>query len=238
LAPGGLPDIVWVEIPGGDFVYQHGERRRLPTFWIARYPITNAQFDAFIRDGGYADERWWQGLDRRYEAPEAPFWAISNHPRETVSWFEAMAFCTWLSERLGYPITLPSEEQWERTARGADVREYPWGEGYRAGYANINELYVNAGQHHLDRTSPVGIYPQAASPEGVLDLAGNVWEWCLNEYGDPQRIQREGGESRVVRGGSWINNRAYTRAGRRNFDHPGNRDGGNGFRVVCASPIR
>jgi sulfatase-modifying factor enzyme 1 len=235
----GLPDIDWVEIPGREFIYQQGERRELPAFRIARYPVTNAQFDAFVRAGGYGNERWWQGLDKRYEAPGAPSWAISNHPRETVSWFEAMAFCTWLSGKLGGDVTLPTEEQWERAARGSDGREYPWGEGYRTGCANIDETWGAVGQHRLGRTSAVGIYPQDASPEGVSDLAGNVWEWCLNEYENPRRTQRSGTESRVVRGGSWGLNQDNARAACRDRVRPGYRlVVYGGFRLVCASPIR
>ena len=77
----GVPDIDWVEVPAGDFVYQDGERRSLETFWIGRYPITNAQFDAFIQDRGYEEDRWWRGLSEHIRAPEAPGWSLANHPQ-------------------------------------------------------------------------------------------------------------------------------------------------------------
>ena len=102
-------------------------------------------------------------------------WQESNLPRERVSWHEAMAFCSWLAAKLNLPIQLPTEWQWERAARGVDGRAYPWGSDYQPGFANINETYGDAGPHYLARTSAVGIYPHGASPEGVLDLAGNVW---------------------------------------------------------------
>ena len=226
----GIPDIDWVEVPAGDFVYQDGERCSLETFWIGRYPITNAQFDAFIQDRGYEDDRWWRGLGERIPAPEAPSWPIANHPRETVTWYEAMAFCAWLSQRLGYVVTLPTEVQWEKAARGTDERIFPWGPEWREGTANIYDSGIG-------RTSAVGIFPQGCSPYGVIDLAGNVWEWCLNEYEHPERVQRTGREPRVVRGGSWFGLQAFARADFRVYYHPDSRNDYYGFRVVCAAPI-
>ncbi|MEZ5402178.1 MAG: SUMF1/EgtB/PvdO family nonheme iron enzyme [Bryobacteraceae bacterium] len=237
----GLPDIDWVRIPGGEFIYQKGERRKEETFRMARYPVTNAQYEAFLNAAdGYGDDRWWKGLSDPDRTPAVPGWSEPNHPRERVSWWEAMAFCGWLSHRLGYEVRLPSEWEWERAARGANGREYPWGNGYKTGCANINETWAHAkaGRHNLGRTSAVGIYPQGASHEGVLDLAGNVWEWCLNEFEKPRRTQRSGREPRVLRGGSWYGSRGYARAGYRFRDDPHYRDFDIGFRVVCSSPIR
>jgi formylglycine-generating enzyme required for sulfatase activity len=148
-----------------------------------------------------------------------------------------MAFCGWLSHQLGYEVRLPAEKEWEQAARGREGREYPWGKEYQPGYANINETYGDVGPHNLGRTSPVGMYPQGATPEGVMDLAGNVWEWCLNEYEKPKRTERSGTEARVVRGGSWFNFHDFARASYRYFDHPVNRIVGLGFRVVCSAPI-
>jgi len=243
LGPDGLPDIDWVEIPGGEFLYQDGERRTCAPFRIARYPITHTQFQAFLTaEDGYEDDRWWAGFDEpvRSEPTEAQ-WPIANHPRETVTWFEAMAFCAWLGRRLGVTvqglaIRLPTEWEWERAARGTDGRIYPWGRNYRPGYANIDETSGAAGPHFLGQTSPVGVYPEGASPNGLLDLAGNVYEWCLNEYSDPGQVGRGGFESRVLRGGSWIDNRRFARAVRRNGLYPSLRYGNSGFRILCGAP--
>jgi hypothetical protein len=239
LTPEGLPDIDWVEIPGGGFIYQEGERRTCEPFRISRYPVTHAQFQAFLdAEDGYGDDRWWAGFEDPGRIPQEARWPIANHPRETVSWHEAMAFCDWLSHRLGLAIRLPTEWEWERAARGTAGRVYPWGNEYIAGRANIDETWGEAAPHNLDQTSAVGIYPQGASPEGLLDLSGNVWEWCLNEYNNPESTDRGGSESRVLRGGSWNDDRVNARADYRDGNHPAYRDGNNGFRVLCASPIR
>jgi hypothetical protein len=210
-----VPDIDWVEIPAGGFLYGEArERRHTDGFRIARYPVTYAQFQAFLdAPDGYADDRWWQGLTSPEREPAAPRWAIANHPRETVSWHEAMAFCAWLSHRRGLAVRLPTEAEWERAARGTDGREFPWGDGYRVGHANIDETWEHdkVGPNYLEQTSAVGIYPQGASPEGVLDLAGNVWEWCLNEYEKPERTKPGGTGSRAWRGGSWFGVRRRAR---------------------------
>jgi formylglycine-generating enzyme required for sulfatase activity len=237
----GLPDIDWVTIPGGEFIYQDGERRWTEPFRIARYPVSNAQFRAFLEaDDGYRDDRWWRDLTRPDRNAVRPRWDIPNHPRETVSWFEAMAFCAWLSHKSGLEVRLPTEWEWEweRAARGTHGRMYPWGSEYEAGRANIAETMDDAGPHYLARTSAVGIYPQGSSPEGLLDLSGNVWEWCLNEYDYPDRIQAGGSVPRVLRGGSWGDARGVAHADGRRGDHPDYRGGGGGCRLVCTSPIR
>jgi hypothetical protein len=228
----GIPDIDWVEVLAGDFVYQNGERPPLETFWIARYPVTNAQFNAFIQDRGYEEDHWWRGLSQRIRAPVAPRWFLANHPRETVNWYETMAFCAWLSQRLGYAVTLPTEVQWQEAARGTDWRAYPWGPDWREGVANTSE----AGIH---RTSAVDIFPQGRSPYGVMDLAGNVYEWCLNEFCRPERTQQKGDAAREVRGGSWFYPQVCARAYLRfpGYPLPDDRYNSVGFRVVCAAPI-
>jgi len=235
LRPDGLPDIDWVEVPAGAFLYGYNkERRESDAFRIGRCPITNSQYQAFIAAGGYREVRWWAGLEKSSENPR---WTQPNRPRERVSWYEAMAYCAWLGDALGLEIRLPTEWEWERAARWTDGRQYPWGNGYRAGYANINEPYDKAGPYYLRQTTGAGIYPQGASREGVLDLAGNVWEWCLNEYQDPQRIQPGGTGWRVLRGGSWGIGRAAAHTAYREGRGPGYRFDGLGFRLLCVSPI-
>jgi hypothetical protein len=225
----GLPDIDWVKIPSGAFIYQADPHLPLPVFYIARYPVTNAQFQAFIDAGGYRNAAWWQDLAERIQEPKIPEWHEPNAPRETVSWFEAVAFCRWLSAQLGYAVTLPTEQQWERAARGNQGLQYPWGNEFRQDFTNCDDS--------IGRTSAAGIYPHAASPEGVMDLAGNVWEWCLNEYSTPENCRLSGDKSRVVRGGSWVNEPDGVRSSVRSSLYPVNRYNGFGFRVLCLSPI-
>ncbi len=232
----GTPDIDWLTIPSKPFLYQGKKHAALPAFRIARYLTTNAQFQAFIDAGGYREDRWWIGLSKRLDSLP-PQWDEPNSPRETVSWYEAMAFCRWLSEHLEIAVTLPTEQQWERVASGAKGLLFPWGAEYKGGYANCNEPLEDAGQHYVHRTSAVGLYPQGTSPDGVLDLAGNVWEWCLNEYDEPENVQTSGAASRVLRGGSWFSAPLYARAARRYIDAPDGRDDDVGFRVCSVVPI-
>ncbi|QQZ30569.1 SUMF1/EgtB/PvdO family nonheme iron enzyme [Thiothrix subterranea] len=235
----GLPDIDWVEIPAGKFIYQDSKRKKLPldTFWMSRYPVTNAQFHAFVvADDGYGNDGWWQDLQKP-ETPHEPYWKENNRPVEQVDWYEAMAFCRWLSKKLDLDIRLPTEEQWEKAARGTDGREYPWGNGYKTGYANINETYSEVGTYNLQETSAVGLYPQGKSPYGLMDMSGNVWEWCLNKYDEPQITTADvSGGVRVVRGGAWSLSSVYCRSSSRSYDHPHDRFFNLGFRLLCCFP--
>lgn len=242
----GLPDIAWEACEAGEFLYGDArEKRRLKTpFHIARYPVTHRQFQAFVDAGGYGQDKWWAGLAARPEAIPAQ-WSEPNAPRETVSWYEATAFCRWLDAQLrdagllptGWEVSLPTEEQWERAARGTDGREYPWEGDFRSGLANINEAWGDVGPCNLGRTSPVGLYPDGKAPSGALDMAGNVWEWCRNEYDKPKRLADRGYRSRVVRGGSWIYYTFNCRAAYRLRYSPDIRNYYLGFRVCCAPPI-
>jgi len=228
LTTDGVPDIAWARIAGGEFVYQH-EKMPLDTFYLARYPVTNIQFQAFCdAEDGYHNPHWWRSL---YEAGcehQPGKWLESNHPRETVSWCEATAFCAWISSRLGYSIRLPSEWEWERAARGTRGSEYPWGD-YEVGFSNIGRMIARG------RTSPVGIFDHGATPEAVQDLAGNLWEWCSNQFQRPERMGRSGAHLRVVRGGCWLSDPAAARASFRYFFAPTARLSIVGFRVASSS---
>ncbi len=105
--PDGLPDIVWIDIPGGEIKLEEIDHVfEVKPFRMAKYLVTNAQFDAFIKaEDGYRNEEWWNGMERSEEASLAS-WQEANSPRETVSWFEAVAFCRWLSQRTGVEDSL------------------------------------------------------------------------------------------------------------------------------------
>lgn len=234
----GIPDIDWCEVSGGEFIYQDGEKRTLPAFKISRYPVTYAQYQAFLdAPDGYSNPNWWDGLHERQSEPGEQRFEFLNHPAENVSWYDAMAFCRWLSAKLGYAVRLPTEQEWEKAARGTDGREYPWGDGYREGYANINENFGNAGSHYLQQTSAVGMYPQGKSPCGALDMSGNVWEWCATDYENSattyEREDLTTSARRVVRGGSWSYYNSYARAVSRRGYTPADRFNGLGCRLLC-----
>ncbi len=214
-----VPDINWVEIPEGSFIY--GEKNEAITlhidaFEIACYPITNAQYQCFIDDGGYDDERWWSDLKK--PVPGKSSWPQTNRPRTNVDWFEATAFCRWLSLRLGEAISLPTEQQWEKAARGEKGLKYPWGDSYQNGYTNVDESQHSGAV--LKETTAVGVYPRDQSPYGVRDLCGNVMEWCINLYDESDSKPNTGEELHGLRGGSWFHGPEFARAARRNKSVP------------------
>ncbi len=251
-------------MPAGAFQMGEGEEEHevtLPEFRISRHPITNAQYADFVEGGGYEKRDYWR------EADAAGFWeggrfkgqfdekartgpvayagsANPDHPVVGVTWYEALAYTRWLTEVArdagdlpkGEVVTLPSEAEWEKAARGEDAREYPWGDEFEPDRCNVEESRIGS-------TSPVGSYPTGASPFGVEDMAGNVWEWTRSLYRDyPYRPGdgREGldagpDESRVLRGGSFGRNAGLARCAYRGWDLPYLRAGSIGFRVV-ASP--
>lgn len=236
----------WCAVPAGEFLYgENKQKLTLPAFTIAKYPITYSQFQVFIdAKDGFHDSRWWDGLAGRSDQPGDQAWGIADHPRERVSWYDAIAFCRWLSFRLGgsydldqvaaWAVRLPTEFEWEKTARGTDGRVYPWGNDFDKNKTNTYESGIN-------KTTSVTAYPQGASPYGVLDMAGNVWEWCLTDYDNPfLDVTKENVRSdapRVLRGGGWYSNDNDARAAARLRYNPNPRYLGQGFRVVCAAPM-
>ncbi len=230
--PYGEP--VWVEIPAGEFWMgsEKGSSDEKPLhkvhlehYWIAKTPITNAQYRLFVEATGHrAPGHWENGKIPR---------GLESHPVVRVSWHDAMAYCKWLSEVTSQAITLPTEAQWEKAARGAqDQREYPWGMEWKEGHCNSEELGVKD-------ITPVGIFPEGASPYGCLDLVGNVWEWCSSRYQtypyrpDDGREDPTGSGSRVLRGGAYWNDLKGVRCAYRAYDHPASGDSHRGgFRVA------
>jgi formylglycine-generating enzyme required for sulfatase activity len=160
-----------------------------------------------------------------------------------VSWHDAVAYCRWLAEVTGRPYCLPSEAEWEKSARGSDGRIYPWGNRWEAKQCNSEE----GGKGDI---TPVGIYPQGASPYGLLDMAGNVLEWTRSLWGedweepsfkypyDPtdgrEDLDAPGGVLRVLRGGSFYLNVKYARCAARIRLIPNYFGMSSGFRVLVA----
>jgi formylglycine-generating enzyme required for sulfatase activity len=168
---------VMVRVPAGDFLYgDDKETRSLPEFWIDKTPVTNAEYARFVEATGRSVPKHWEGG----EPPES----IADHPVVYVNWDDATAYANWAGKRL------PTEEEWEKAARGVDGPAYPWGDD-----APAPEL-CNFGKN-VGATTPVGAYsPQGDSPYGCVDMAGNVWEWTDSDH-------ESGSGRKVVRGGSW-----------------------------------
>jgi len=233
----------WCEVPAGKFTYGLDDTERkldLPAFAMAKYPITYSQFQVFIDDkDGFHDKRWWVGLaqDQSVKPGDQRF-KIADHPCERVSWYDAMAFCRWLSFRVGggydinditsWAVRLPTEFEWEKAARGTDGRIYPYGNKFDKNKSNTRDSGIK-------ETTPVTQYPQGESPYGVFDMSGNVWDWCLSHYSNP--ILDVKGENisfsslRVLRGGSWFSLNLDARAVNRDYFNPLTRNDYLGFRL-------
>lgn len=216
-----LPLMEWCEIPAGvvevsycdDEGQKHIKEVALPPFRMSKYPVTNHQYDVFINaKSGYANSAWWQF------SADAHQWRINHpnpaesrfkgeeRPREMVTWYDALAFCNWLSAQWGVRISLPTSAQWQRAAQGDDHRLLPWGNKFAPEHSNCAESSIKM-------TTIVTRYPNGASPFGVFDMAGNVWEWCID--GNPSLIDSLNitqHHKRFVRGGSYMSprNRAQT----------------------------
>jgi formylglycine-generating enzyme required for sulfatase activity len=196
------PGFDWVDVPAGEYPIGRdgGEHDviELPAFELGRTPVTNGQYSAFVAAGGAEPP------------PHRP--APDAHPVTFVDWFEAAAFCVWAGGRL------PTEAEWEKAARGADGRRWPWGDEPDASRAAVG------GGLKRGTTSPVGARPEGASPYGLLEMAGNVWEWTASEFGVGER---------VLRGGSYASpGLDWARCAMRSRSRPERRQAHIGFRVA------
>ncbi|HRQ36508.1 MAG TPA: SUMF1/EgtB/PvdO family nonheme iron enzyme [Chloroflexota bacterium] len=247
-----LPDIAWGgEVPAGTYTiggdkqaFQSFDKQEITIkypYRLSRYPITYAQFQCFVEAADFGDGRWWADMPeiaQDWQGNKYPVREIAeqrfpyaSHPREMVSWYQAVAFCRWLSHKLGITVQLPHEYEWEAAARYPHGRAYPWGDDFDSDKANTHESGIG-------QTTAVGLYPSGRNVAlDLYDLSGNVWEWCRNKFQNPDKeaVDQSSGW-RVWRGGSWINLADDARAACRfNFD-PGNRNLDVGFRVVVVRP--
>jgi len=217
----GLPNIDWCMVPEGSFLmgstdedklaYDDEKPQRavhLDTYSIGKYPVTNAQYQAFVDSPKYRTLRYWieaiednvltingenwlddiKPWESRIESAGEPF-NLPNHPAVCVTWYEATAYCRWLTDELreagklgdDEEVALPSEAEWEKAARGTDGRTYPWGNEWDQEKCNS---YCNSYTDTEETaTTPVGKYsPEGDSPYGCADMAGNVWEWTRSEW--------------------------------------------------------
>jgi formylglycine-generating enzyme required for sulfatase activity len=261
-----------VRVPEGDFVMGSDKAKDplaaddeqpqhtvfLSEYAIGKFEVTVAQFAAFAQASNYqttAEKEGsafvWNGTNwadtkgANWQHPRGPNSDVSqkqNHPVTCVSWDDASAFCLWASQQTGKDVRLPTEAQWEKAARGTDARLYPWGnEAPDAARSNFNL--------NVKDTTPVGQYsPNGDSPYGCADMAGNLWEWCVDWYDEnayknlpsgqiKDPVGPANGTYRVVRGGSWGGNVDWVRCATRLWNHPLNRSVDQGFRVVVGSPL-
>ncbi len=250
----GLPDIDWCRIEGGEVAIEIRSdpnnpnsdvadtlTRNVEPFWIARYPVTIAQFQAFLKDC-HQEGKWRLPPDfpgdfpPDYPPPKHRA-RHSNHPADTVNWYDALAFCHWLSTRLSIEARLPTEFEWQLAASGGDsARTYPWGPDWDP---QTEPWRANTVESALGSSTAVGLYPLGASPAGVLDMAGTLSEWCLNAFEDPEDTGFSGSAHgrRVLRGGSLDLDQGFARSANRSGGYPIIRISDVGFRVLCSSPI-
>lgn len=233
-----IPDIDWIEVPGGELLYQKKSRMEITPFYMARYPVTVSQFAAFVEADGYSNPAYWDYQSARWKGSRTrpnlwqhPRWHVANHPVVGVTWYEAQAFCRWLSLQLACEVRLPNEYQWERAAMGNYTETYPWGETYQCGYANVNEKWLDETAACLERTAAVGAFPYSQSPYGLMDMVGNVWEWCSNNY-EATSSEDKGCPDKALRGGSWCFGPTFASPFVRTGYNPYQDNDDIGFRVV------
>ena len=224
-----LKNIAMVYIPESEFTIgspaKEGDKDEHPAhkvsisgYWIGKTEVTFAQFDSFCQDTGL-------------EKPDDEGWGRGERPVIYVSWKEANDFCAWLKKKTGLAFRLPTEAEWEKAARD----RYPWGNDQPANHlANFDK--------EIMKTNIAGSYPQGASPYGVLDMAGNVWEWLADWYAadyygnstdsDPQGPEE--GSERAVRGGSWSDSAKLIRAANRSQENPESKLNILGFRLALS----
>ncbi|MBI4725791.1 formylglycine-generating enzyme family protein [candidate division TA06 bacterium] len=248
---------VLIEIPAGSFIMgsnDYDDEKPIHTvyldkYYIGKYEVTVGQFRKFVNATGYKTDAeksggayvytggsWQQKADANWKNPY--FSQNDNSPVVCVSWNDAKAYCDWAGLRL------PTEAEWEKAARGTDGRSYPWGNGWdgnKCNHGKVSSPYTDASDGY-EYTSPVGSFSSGVSPYGAYDMAGNVWEWCSDWYGEnyygssPSNNPTgpSSGDSRVLRGGSFGSyaNDSVCRVAARIYNLPDYRTNYYGFRIA------
>jgi serine/threonine-protein kinase len=241
-----------VFVPGGRFLaggdprllrWHPKQELQVPDLFLAKFPVTNAEYLEFINDLAREDPdqarrhvprwqedryHWHRGEDGRWQLPRSggdgtlPW--LPDHPVVEVSWFDAVAYCEWRSRRDGRCYRLPRSLEWEKAARGADCRFFPWGNHFDATWCN-SSLARRSGP----AICAVGEFPTDESPYGVRDLAGNSSDWCADQWG-PKGF-------RVLRGGGWVAASFFNRSAYWYADDPYLTNENAGFRLAADDPI-
>ncbi|MGB3717767.1 MAG: SUMF1/EgtB/PvdO family nonheme iron enzyme [Candidatus Promineifilaceae bacterium] len=214
----------------------------LASYHISKYPVTVGEYRAFVRAEGYQGYRYWTEAGWAWHESvgrvQPEFWGDMKWtgddrlPVVGVSWYEAVAYCRWLSEETGKRYRLPTEAMWEKAARGTDGRIYPWGDEFDSSRCNTRA-------NRLNRTVPVGQHsPGGESFYGCAEMGGNASEWTLSQYrtypyvGSDGRNEEEGEVMRVIRGGSWYKPVLRARTAARGMSDPFFSDNDVGFRCM------
>ncbi len=243
--------MLMVYVPAGEFSMGSNDENpdekpmhtvSLDAYWIDKTEVTNAMYAVCVEKGACQPPSYSGSNTRGSYYRDAQY---AGYPVIYVDWNKAQAYCQWAGVRL------PTEAEWEKAARGMDGRNYPWGntfDGSKANYCDRNCSNDWVADKNQDdgyaETSPVGAYPSGASPYGALDMAGNVWEWVNDWYGETyyseSPLQNPQGPSsgsyRVLRGGSWYSSEDVLRSAIRNGLDPTNTNNNNGFRCSRLLP--
>ncbi len=217
-----------VLVEAGDFVYgttpleedyflvsqPNAQTINLPSFWIGKYEITNLEYSRFLLDEGYSNPAYWS--EKGWEIKEQEGWIKPrrwedrhyndprkrNHPVCALSWYEAQAYCNWLSAKTGQSYRLPAEREWEKAARGNNGRVFPWGNRWIENACNWlpdadHDRLPDNSVDGFDRTAHVSAFKNGISPYGCYNMSGNVVEWCSDRWSNKQDV-------RVYRGGCFL----------------------------------
>jgi formylglycine-generating enzyme required for sulfatase activity len=264
----GQPDMVWLPVtPGGEVKItrvwlpdtpdeeakvMHIQYVNVEPFYIAKYLVTYAQYQAFVgAEDGFENLAWWQGMPEAYQRQplaEQRTKLLTN-PRDSISWYQSVAFARWMNQRLqglevphpsgegvlrvgdNAQIRLPTEWEWQWAAQnGAETRPYPWGE--------TNTGYANTAEAGLKQAIAVGMYPHGAAACGALDMAGNLMEWCVNDKANLELIDVESTASKALRGGDWGYGLENATCAYCDDEDPGRIDVLNGCRLVLGKSLK
>ncbi|NJN82052.1 MAG: formylglycine-generating enzyme family protein [Caldilineaceae bacterium] len=264
----GLPDILWLPVaPGGEVLIQRIWRAETPDeetrviqtetvdvdpFHIGQFLVTQRQFQAFVdAKDGFEQLDWWRGMPPA--AQRQPLSAsraqLSNEPRDSISWWQAVAFARWLDHRLtglelAHPggagrvrvgddvqVRLPTEWEWQWAAQnGEEARTFPWGDR-KTGLANTAE----AG---LGQATAVGVYPRGKAACGAVDMAGNLMEWCANDKANLDIVEVTSDASKALRGGDWGYDLRNATCAYCDDEDPSRIDPLNGCRLVIGKKVK
>ena len=257
------PPFDWCRVEGGIVTLQDaahyggtcGGTYQVLDFAMAKYPVTNAQYERYLaHPNGYSNPQWWEYSTeamqwrKDHPNPKPTAFAGADLPRTRASWFDAMAFCQWLSAELEngggiqpvkslnihdpstWSIRLPTGQEWQRAALDDTGWCYPWGD-------MLDETRGNYGGT-VGRTTDVKQYPNGKSIYGLMDMTGNVWEWSLTGW-NAENLDVSGYTYRIIKGGAWnINNPDYLRSNDRGCHPPRGRLNDCGFRVLLCLDLQ